>query len=321
MRRLFPNEGFSRLVPCVSLPSLILLATAAQIATGVLSVGAWSWSGDVAWVQGYFRHQLALFLLATPAVELWLCVRSWRMFSPGDPLRPAWLLLACAAGFHAAEMACSEALGVQSHLNPWLTNNAALSQMIFNNLRWLGATMGGPMRWALSACGFFLVLRVYRRAGLLRKLTQSDQMLIVGIALYTLLEAGSVYVATASGAQFTLHEKIAWLNDPLLLVLLLEAILIRRAVLATGWGLVAQCWGMFVAAIALTCAGNLCLWARTHGYLPGAAQAITWNLWFLSGVACALGPAYQVEAVRRIQRGLRLITLRRAEPARLRAAG
>jgi hypothetical protein len=130
----------------------------------------------------------------------------------------------------------------------------------------LGLTIGGPFRWLFVACGLFLVLQVYSRSGLLGRLKQADWLLIGAVASYLLLETGGVAIALRTGKIFTILQKINWVNDPLLLALLIEAILIRRSVLASGWGLVARCWGAYMLAIAFTCAGDLGSWAKAYGY-------------------------------------------------------
>jgi hypothetical protein len=80
-------------------------------------------------------------------------------------------------------------------------------------------------------------------------------------------------------------------------MLLFEAILLRRSPLHIDGGLVGRTWGAYPVAILLTCVGDL--WISTAG-----AGSATWHsfylgscLWALVSLACALGPAYQVEAI------------------------
>lgn len=306
-----PPDSRCKLISDMRFPRLILIATAAQFVVGAVVAAGWMWTGDVLWERTYFQYQGAAFLVGASVLELSLCLRSWRQFSPGETLRSAWLWLSLGAACHVAGTTCAEILGVRSHLNPLLMLGANRSQMTINHLRWLGLMVSGPLRWLLILGGLFLVLRVYRRSGILPKLEWADRLLISALTIYTLLEASGVWIAIQSGRHFRITEKITWLNDPLLLLLLVEAIWIRRCVLATGWGLVSRCWGAFVAAIALTGAGDLGLWAHSYAYLPWQAQATTWHVWLLSSAAFALAPAYQVEAGRRIRGALYSIAQRR----------
>jgi hypothetical protein len=95
------------------------------------------------------------------------------------------------------------------------------------------------------------------------------------------------------------YEMISWTSDPLLIVLLLEAICVGL-VLDMGWGLIARCWGAFVDAIVFTALGNVWIWATWTGLVPRPVDAIGWFIWFPAAAAFALGPAYQVEAFRRV---------------------
>jgi len=237
-----------------------------------------------------------------------------REFSLAEPLGRAWLLLAAAASFHFLGILMSEVLGVRSRLNPLMLWRDAPVNLI-DGLRALGLTVGGPLRWLFLACGLFVALQIYRRSGLLGRLKQTDWLLAVVTAAYLLLEAGGVIAAMRTGKVFSLLQQINWLNDPLLLVLLMEAILIRRSVFASGGGLVGRCWWAYMLAIAFTCGGDLGLWATAYAYVPWPVEAASWHIWFIASALFALGPAYQLETARRIHRSLRVMVLQRIKLA------
>jgi hypothetical protein len=296
-----------------NLPALILLAIALCLVAGVVAVWLWQTTGDPAWIGQFFRSSGALFLVGASALELWLCLQCWRQFSLGEPLGGAWLLLALGAACHFLGSLMSELLGVRSRLNPLMLWPADLPPGLFDGLRALGLTVGGPLRWLFLAGGLFLVLRVYFRSGLLGRLKQTDWLLAAAGTAYLVLEAAGVIAALRTGKVFSLRQQINWLNDPLVLVLLMEAILIQRSLLASGWGLVGRCWGSYMLAIALTCVGDLGIWAKAYGYAPWPAEAVGWHIWFVASALFVLGPAYQWEAARRIRSSLRAVALRRGK--------
>jgi hypothetical protein len=90
---------------------------------------------------------------------------------------------------------------------------------------------------------------------------------------------------------------LLWLSDPLLSLLLIEAILVRRSVIRMGQGLVAKCWGMFVLAIVITSVGDAAIWASNHNLLSVSMTALSWYIWFIAAAAFTSAPAYQLAAI------------------------
>jgi hypothetical protein len=101
------------------------------------------------------------------------------------------------------------------------------------------------------------------------------------------------------GAPVSFEQAVVLVNIPLLSLLLIEAVLVRRFSLRMGGGLIAQCWGAFTAAILVTFVGDVAVWLFAHGPVPVPLNATSWYVWFLASAAYALAPAYQVEACRR----------------------
>ncbi len=116
------------------------------------------------------------------------------------------------------------------------------------------------------ACGLLIVLRVYKRIGLRRQaFGLLDWVLLAVVFAYT---ARHIYeVLGLIGSTASAYRVVGWSSDPLLSILLLEAVLLRRSVAASGGGLVAHCWGAFCAAIFLTSLGDMGIWAAAQGYL------------------------------------------------------
>jgi len=104
---------------------------------------------------------------------------------------------------------------------------------------------------------------------------------------------------------------LLWLSDPLLSLLLVEGILVRRSVIRMGQGLVAKCWGMFVLGIVITSAGDAAIWASSHGLLSESITALSWYMWFVAAAAFASAPAYQFAAISLVRRDLSRVGARR----------
>jgi hypothetical protein len=156
------------------------------------------------------------------------------------------------------------------------------------------------------AAGLLLVWRAYGRAGVRARLEYYHWAAVAVSGAFAAYELYLVALAVGTGKHMTLFGALDLMNDPLLCVLLLEAILIRRSVFRMGRGLIARCWGSFVMGILLTSLGNLGIFATNYGYLPWPYAGLSWYVWFPACAAFALGPVYQAEAVRRAVNATRL---------------
>ena len=295
-----------------SIPRIIVAVTAFLLAVGLGAGIGWWRTGQAAIIRVFFHYPGAIFIVGASAAELGLCWFCWRQFSRGEIMRRAWFLIMLAGGAHFAGMVFSQLLGVDSYLNPIMYCDVPWVDTAAEHFRQIGILFGGPLQMGLLACGLALVLRTYRQAGLLPRLSSSDWFLVTVLALYTLREAWQVIFFIRAGSVVTLYEVLSWPSDPLLIVLLLEAIGIRRSVLSMGRGLIAKCWGAFAVAIAITALGDIGLWASWNGYLPKPLEAVSWYVWFLWSAAYATGPAYQVEAFRRVHQTVHQVAARRA---------
>jgi hypothetical protein len=260
-------------------PRLIFISTGVLFVAGIAAAAAWSSTGDIRWLHLFFNYPGSLFLLGCGSLELWLGFRCWRQFSPGDLLRPAWLLITI-----SALLQLSAAVPIRSS-SEW-------------------SELSGPLYMVFLACGLFYVLRACRQIGVLGQLKTVDFVLLGVVLLYTLIFFVTVVFSPQHGGRTVgPHAIISWTSDPLLCVLLLEAILIRRSAANLGWGLVSRCWMCFTVAIFLTSVGDIGLWASSKGYLPHFLEVASWYTWFLASAAYALGPAYQSQAMLRAMRG------------------
>jgi hypothetical protein len=281
-----------------SLPQLILLGTGGHLFIALLSYLAWIATGNDLWVTSFFNYQGSLFFLLCSGIGFGVSLMVWRQFSPRDAMRPAWFLIFLSFALRLSGDVLTHILSVNSWLNPYLAGD--WNEQAAMALKELGQVIGGPGAMVLLAGGLLLVLRMYRRLGLLARLTVFDYALVGAVTAYTLRFAYDLLEwQSDSPAPVTVLQAIKWLSDPLLSLLLFEAIFIRRSVIRMGSGLISRCWGAFTAGIFFTSVGDMGLWAVAQGYLNWPQSSITWYVWFLASAAYALGPAYQAEAMSR----------------------
>jgi len=159
--------------------------------------------------------------------------------------------------------------------------------------------IGGPLAMILLAVALNRVLSVQRRFGVLRGLTRTDWLLMGLIAVLMFGEAAMIvrYLGPSYSSP-SVTKAILWLSDPLLALLLVQAVLIRRSLIRVGMGLVSQCWAMYVIAIVTTLAGDASIWAVGEGLLSEPLIALTWYIWFFAAAAFASAPAYQLAAMK-----------------------
>ncbi len=278
------------------LPRIILLTTVALLATGFAAGVAWWQTGNPVWIRFVFSYPGALFFVATSAVQLWLSFRCARLFSVGDLLRPAWVLIALSA---LARLAGDiiRLFAMTSRLNPLLLFPGEFTRAVMVKAAEYGPLLN-PVYMLFLAFGLLYVLRACRQNGIVGRLAGADIVLIGLVVAYTVnFFAGAVFAPGVAAPGRTVQKILSWTSDPLLCILLFQAILIRRSASNMGWGLIARCWLSFTAAIFATSVGDIGLWAWSRGYLPHSLQAASWFVWFLASAAYAVGPAYQLRAM------------------------
>jgi hypothetical protein len=148
---------------------------------------------------------------------------------------------------------------------------------------------------AFLAFGLGRVLSVQRRFRLPGSLTRGDKALLALILAFSISQL-AINLPLLRG-QNPLGTIVLWMSDPLLALLLVQAVLVRRSVIRIGQGLLAKCWGMFVVAIVTTSLGDAAIWANNYNLLPESLTALTWYIWFIPAAAFASAPAYQLAAM------------------------
>ena len=272
----------------------IWIVTAIHLVLGMVAYAHFLISGRYEVITRYFTIFGSLFFLLMTAAEfsLALICRSW--FDADEPMRLAWSMIALAGLARLTGTGIRE--GAEGHL-PWDPHQWFVQYHggLFANLGQLGTVIGGPLSMAFLAFGLGRVLSIQRRFRLLGSLTGGDKALIALILAFSISQL-TIILPLLRG-QNSLGRILLWMSDPLLALLLVQAVLVRRSVIRMGQGLLAKCWGMFVVAIVTTSLGDAALWANTHDFLPASLTALSWYIWFIPAAAFASAPAYQLAAM------------------------
>jgi hypothetical protein len=288
-----------------SISHLVWFMASLQLVFILVALTVWRVTGQADSAAGIFRLQGSVFLTAFALVEYLLSLICWRLFDRGDLLRTAWLLIAIASGSRVAGLVIANFL-IGFKPSGVLTGVTGASASQAAAIRELGLSISSPLTAALLGAGLFVVLRLYRKAGLLRRPTWGDAipLVIVGLFLASQVWAGIRRLMAVKGTEPVLTGT-GWIVAPLIGLLLLEAILLHRAVRSMEGGLIGSCWGAYVSAILLTAIGDIGVWAMGYGYAQPQYSYLNTLVWFMASIAYALGPAHQIEAVMRA-RGISL---------------
>ncbi|WP_348262264.1 hypothetical protein P8935_20970 [Telmatobacter sp. DSM 110680] len=272
-------------------------ACAIHFAIGLAAYLHFLITGSYRYLTWYFLILGTLFFLLTTAAELFLAFECRAGFDADEPMRMAWTFIALSslARFVAA---------VLISLDHWrgaslpASASSVLAVVLPRGIAQAGEVIGGPLSMIFLVIALSRVLQVQRRFGVLGRLTRTDLLLIALIGAFTLGEITSIvrYLGPSYPSP-PLAKAILWSSDPLLSLLLVQAVLIRRSVIRVGIGLVSQCWGMYVIAIVTTLAGDASIWAIGESLLSEPLIALTWYIWFFSAAAFASAPAYQLAAM------------------------
>jgi hypothetical protein len=282
----------------VGCSTLIYLATGAFLMVGILACIAWRVSGNSAWIDGFFGLPSGLLTVALAVVQLTYSVHLCSQFLSGEPLYRVWLLISASAGCDLVSSLNVQIFSVDAFWNP-ATHMAGWSRSSGAAIRQIGLTAGGPLRFTLLALGLLYALRIYRRSGFLGRLTLADYTLLTVVAAYVINEFRDLWIALQQGKHPAWGEILNWPVDPLLCILLAEAMLLYRSTQRMGPGWIGRCWVAFSAGISLVVLGDISIWAMNYGYLPYPWSSIGWYLWLPSSAAFAVAPVYQMDVIRK----------------------
>jgi hypothetical protein len=280
----------------ISWAPLIARITAAYLAAGGLALLAWQVTGNPDWAVEFFQVPAAILMVCLALTEFWLSSLAIGQFSSDDLLRPGWTLIACSAGCQLVGMVCSQVLGVPSRINPLVL--AGSPESLIPLLRNFGLLAGGTFRFAFLAAGLAFALKAYKQSSLGGRLGWAGRAVLAGFGIFVLRNVTDVARAIHGGKTPGIWEVLGWPVDPLLWLLLLQALLLWGATRQMGRGRIGLCWKAFSAGVFLTALGDIGAWAYQYGYLPWPWNALTWYVWLPAAAACARAPAFQLEVIR-----------------------
>ena len=284
-----------------SAPRWILLFLGAYVAVNLFALFLWNASGQVFSIQGTYDSTSALSVTAMAGVDLWLCLLVLGSFPAGAPLRSAWVLITFAAAARAVSGVLTEFLGSNWLLNPLAWSEQPKSGLIAQ-IRHLALIAGGPVRLAILAVALLAALGMLRKFGFRARPTAADWAVSGVVCMLTLCRLGETCAASLAGRQISQEDWISLAGLPILCVLALEAMLLRRSLARMGNGLIAKTWVALVFGILLTGAGEVAFWVIPH-FSPTPPLAMFCALLRLTiGSVFALVPAYQLVAQRRAMR-------------------
>ncbi len=283
-------------IPC----SRVILALATvQVTAGIILDIHWIASGDFSWLQKYFDYQGAIYFIFLDVFKLWLCVIVWKQFREKESLRLAWGVIALAMAVQLAGDLLKHWLCVDTYINPLHYLGASWNPVRANLLHVWGSAIAGPLFMLILAVGLFQGLQHYKHIHMLGRLRLSDLIWVAGVGIYALYVIATVaQVAISNPSAIHAGWVLTWPNDLLLAILLFEAILLMRTVMDMGQGYVALAWGAFAVAIFLTSLESLAEWMWDYSHISLPEYSVMWYVWFLWAAAFALGPAYQIDAIR-----------------------
>lgn len=282
------------------MPRLVLWiwrVCAIQISTGLVAYFHFLASGSYRYLNWYFLILGTLFFLLTTAVEFYLALECRAGFEPDEPMRLAWTFIALSS---LARFLAASLIAIDHWRGVPVAGGAfsAFTLILPRGFAQVGEVIGGPLSMVLLAIALSRILQIQRRFAVLGRLRAIDILLIGLIGAIMFGEAANIvrYLGPAYERP-SVAKAILWLSDPLLTLLLVQAVLIRRSAIQVGLGLVSQCWEMYVIAIVTTLAGDASIWATGKGLLSEQIVALSWYIWFFSAAAFASAPAYQLSAM------------------------
>jgi hypothetical protein len=280
--------------------SVLLGVAGLYLAVGLVSYAAWIVTGNFFWVGDYFQIPGAILTVFLAGTQFWFARRALDQFSVREPMRMTWACITASAGFDLAGAVLIQILGKESVLNPLRWFGSMPAETV-DALRRVGLMMGGTCRFSILALGLWFALRAYRRSRLLGRLNAVNWLGLCAMALYVVVEISEIGGILRRGKPVPFNVMMGWPVDPFLWLLLAQAMLLYRSAQQMGPGWITRCWNAMALGVFLVLLGDVVQWAASWGYISWPWSSIEWYIWPLAGVAFALAPMYQLEAILRAQ--------------------
>lgn len=272
----------------------IWLLLAVHFAVGAVAFTHFLATGQYILITAYFDVEGAPFFIVMAVIECILAFMCATWIEQKGLLRTAWVFIAFAA--------IARAVGAMMRVLTFA--HLPLKQLAwtqarpfgpFEDIMQLGTIIGSPLAMCFLAVGLALILAELRKRRIGAPLTRFDIGLIFLILCFSVSQL--FIILPLFKTHQNLGVELLWSTDPLLLLLLVEAVVIRRAMIRLGDGFFARCLGMYVLGIVVTSAGDAAIWADWHGLLTPAITTLSWYIWFVAAAAFTSAPAYQMAAI------------------------
>jgi hypothetical protein len=219
------------------------------------------------------------FLLAMSATEIFFAARIVRLLASTEPLFRTWRIIAGAAFCRLSGLVLIHLLGPHHPA-----------------LKTAGYYFAVPIPLVALGIALWTVLRLHRKLDNFRP-TVRDYLALAAVGAHAAFFFAAVCIVWIVQGSIDWSTFIGWAMYPLLSLVLIEAVALRRATLRMGDGIIGRCWISYTFAILLTVLADVSQWLVSFGLLPEAASPIAWLLWFPAAAAYALAPIWQYQAI------------------------
>lgn len=229
---------------------------------------------DVAYLSCLMVALAPPYFFYMAGLETLLAWRARSFFSPGQKLRSAWGWLVLAGLLRLVGFLIAAVHGYE---------------------KW-GQVFSGLFSAVAACLGMCHVRSALREVSWLKPLRGSDQLILGVLWIYLAHHLWLIWNEVGRQGFGHVTRTLLWFVVPVLLCQAWQALVIRRAMLALGSGMLSRCWSAIAASVLLIVVGNL--WLLEQGRL--AFSAGPWlladSIWILPYALAALAPALQIEA-------------------------
>lgn len=279
----------------------LLWTNTALLVIGTLVILDYWLSKEVQILRGFFAYVAGPFYVGCGVIETYFAWKAAKGFGRGEGLRLPWLLLTGAGACHVMIHLLANVFNQESFVNPLYLFLGEVPSSLANELRFVGLTYIGDLRFVLVGVAFWLVLRAEKRVGLQWALTTKEVGILFLAGLWLGIHAATAILWAQQGHEpLTVDKFFSWTRDFLLVGTLIMAVFIRSSLKPLEPGMIARAWRCYVWGVFLTCMGNAGIWATNYSVLPAPYTDLFWLIWFPQMTMFAIGPLWQYQAMRAV---------------------
>jgi hypothetical protein len=266
------------------LPGALWIVAGVYFTVTVVAWGLWIGSGDWGYMAFAFGPSYKIFLGFVSGAAAVLSLQASRHFEGHGGLHAAWMFIGVASLARLSGTVV-EAIAGQHPDNPFAVIDSA------------GQFIAGPAALVCLTVGLLYAYRAYLAAGLRFELRFGDWLVVAIGVLFTARHVTEVFWNLHAGAAYSFLMVINWLSDPVLLVALIAAVVLRRGALDSGGRFPSSCWAAVEGAVLLTFVGDFLIFIENFDFLLWPYSSVMWLVWIPVYCAYALGAAYQLAAI------------------------